>query len=86
MAPSSDGVVEIRVASRKDVDAVLDLWGQARSAAASLPDDDESVLRLVEHTDDALIVAEDEGRVVGALVAAWDGWRGNMYRLTVLPA
>jgi ribosomal protein S18 acetylase RimI-like enzyme len=22
---------------------------------------------------------------VGTLVAAWDGWRGNMYRLAVLP-
>jgi ribosomal protein S18 acetylase RimI-like enzyme len=23
------------------------------------------------------------GRVVGTLIAAWDGWRGNMYRLAV---
>ena len=30
-------------------------------------------------------VAEDDGRIVGTLVAAWDGWRGNMYRLAVLP-
>jgi ribosomal protein S18 acetylase RimI-like enzyme len=86
MASSSDGVVEVRVATPQDVDAVLDLWDEARSAAASTPDDTGSVLRLVEPAHDALLVAEHDGRIVGALVAAWDGWRGNMYRLAVLPA
>ncbi len=28
-------------------------------------------------------MAERGGRIVGALIAAWDGWRGNMYRLAV---
>jgi ribosomal protein S18 acetylase RimI-like enzyme len=32
-----------------------------------------------------LLVAEDGGAIVGALIAAWDGWRGNMYRLAVAP-
>jgi ribosomal protein S18 acetylase RimI-like enzyme len=35
---------------------------------------------------DGLLVAESDGRIVGALVAVWDGWRGNMYRLAVLPS
>jgi len=43
------------------------------------------LVRLTEHSDDALLVAELDGRVVGALVAAWDGWRGDMYRLAMLP-
>ena len=25
------------------------------------------------------------GRLVGTIVAGWDGWRGNLYRLAVLP-
>ena len=25
----------------------------------------------------------ETGAIVGALIAAWDGWRGNMYRLAV---
>lgn len=29
------------------------------------------------------MVAERDGEIVGALIAAWDGWRGNMYRLAV---
>jgi ribosomal protein S18 acetylase RimI-like enzyme len=31
----------------------------------------------------ALLVAERDGEIVGTLIAAWDGWRGNMYRLAV---
>jgi ribosomal protein S18 acetylase RimI-like enzyme len=29
--------------------------------------------------------AEAGGRLVGTIVAGWDGWRGNLYRLAVLP-
>ena len=66
-----------------DVPEVLALWERARSSAAVTPDDEAGVTRLV--TRDALLVAEANGRLVGTLVAAWDGWRGNMYRLAVLP-
>lgn len=31
----------------------------------------------------ALLVAERDREIVGVLIAAWDGWRGNMYRLAV---
>ena len=40
---------------------------------------------LIEHEGEALLVAELEKQVVGSLIAAWDGWRGNMCRLTVHP-
>ena len=77
--------IVIRVATRRDVLAVLDLWSCARSAAARTPDDVAGVERLIERSPDALLVAERDGRIVGVLIAAWDGWRGNMYRLAVLP-
>ena len=63
--------------------AVLDLWAQARSEHASTPDRVDDVERLVDESPAALLVAEREGEIVGALIAAWDGWRGNMYRLAV---
>jgi ribosomal protein S18 acetylase RimI-like enzyme len=66
-----------------DVPAVLDLWAQARSEHASTPDRLADVERLVENSPAALLVAERDDEIVGALIAAWDGWRGNMYRLTV---
>jgi ribosomal protein S18 acetylase RimI-like enzyme len=78
--------VSIRVARNDDLSGVLAVWEQARSATATTPDDAESVTQLIEHTPDALLVADCEGELVGVLVAAWDGWRGNMYRLAVLPA
>ena len=63
--------------------AVLELWVQARSEHARTPDRPEDVERLVDDSPAALLVAEQNGEIVGALIAGWDGWRGNMYRLAV---
>jgi ribosomal protein S18 acetylase RimI-like enzyme len=41
--------------------------------------------RLLTADPGALLVAEIDGLVVGTLIAASDGWRGNMYRLAVHP-
>jgi ribosomal protein S18 acetylase RimI-like enzyme len=62
---------------------VLSLWAQARSEHASTSDRLDDVERLVAEPPAALLVAERDGEIVGALIAAWDGWRGNMYRLAV---
>lgn len=62
---------------------VLSLWAQARSERASTSDRLDDVERLVAESPAALLVAERDGEIVGALIAAWDGWRGNMYRLAV---
>ena len=77
---------DIREATPADISAVLGVWAAARSAAARTPDDPESVLGLLERDPGALLVAEVGGEVVGVLIAGWDGWRGNVYRLAVLPA
>ena len=78
--------VAVRAATEADIDAVLDVWAEARSAAAQTRDDPEVVERLLERDPGALLVAEADGEVVGVLIAGWDGWRGNVYRLAVLPA
>jgi ribosomal protein S18 acetylase RimI-like enzyme len=77
--------VAIRAARHEDIPAVLTVWEQARSTAASIPDDAAGVALLIEHDPVALLVAEHDGQVVGTLIAGWDGWRGDMYRLAVLP-
>jgi len=77
--------VAIRTATAADVDAVLDVWNRARSVAARTPDTAEYVGQLLERDPGALLVAEADGELVGALIAGWDGWRGNLYRLAVLP-
>ena len=75
----------VRTAGLDDVDAVLEVWAAARSSAARTPDDREAVLRLLDRDAESLLVAEMDGRIVGTLIAGWDGWRGNVYRLGVLP-
>jgi ribosomal protein S18 acetylase RimI-like enzyme len=79
----SDGEITIRRGRRGDVRAVLDLWALARSDHAGTPDRAKDLERLVEDSPAALLVAEAPGQVVGVAIAAWDGWRGNIYRLAV---
>lgn len=73
----------IRSARATEIESVVELWDEA--AEPTVADDRMSIERLLEHDPEALMVAELGGVLVGTLVAAWDGWRGNMYRLAVLP-
>jgi ribosomal protein S18 acetylase RimI-like enzyme len=75
--------VTVRAARQEDLEAVLALWDGARSAHAVTEDAPGRVAGLIE--TESLFVAEDGGVIVGALIAAFDGWRGNMYRLAVAP-
>jgi len=60
--------VTIRAGGAGDLDAVLDLWAHARSAAAVTADTQEGLLRLIQRDAGALLVACAEERVVGALI------------------
>jgi ribosomal protein S18 acetylase RimI-like enzyme len=73
-----------RAATDKDVQPILDLWADARSDHAETPDTQKAIRTLLKTDPGSLLVAED-GEVIGALIAAFDGWRGNMYRLAVRP-
>lgn len=77
------GEIRVRRGAHDDVDAVLSLWSLARSRHASVPDRREDVEGLVEGGPAALLVAEAADEVVGTVIAGWDGWRGNVYRLAV---
>jgi ribosomal protein S18 acetylase RimI-like enzyme len=79
----TDAEINVRPAQPPDVAAVLELWAQARSGHASTADRLEDVERLLADSPAALLVAERDAEIIGALIAAWDGWRGNMYRLAV---
>ncbi len=64
---------------------MLELW-TAADAEPSHTDDAVSLAALVAHDPAALVVAEEHGRIVGSVIAAWDGWRGSIYRLVVAPS
>jgi len=77
----------VRTGQLDDAPAVLELWSLARSEHATTADQPGDIERLISESSSALFVAEaDRGEIVGALLAGWDGWRGNMYRLAVHPA
>jgi ribosomal protein S18 acetylase RimI-like enzyme len=67
-----------------DGPALLDLW-QRSEAEPSATDDIGSIARLIAEQPGGVLVAEVDGVIVGSLLALWDGWRGNLYRLAVDP-
>lgn len=79
----SNEEITIRRGRKQDAHAVLTLWAEERSEHARTLDRPGDVERLITDSPAALLVAERDGEIVGALIAAWDGWRGNMYRLAV---
>lgn len=85
MAPhrSVHGVV-IRPGSPRDITGVLEMWREA-AAVPSDTDDVEGLTTLVAHDPGALIVADEDGRIVGSIIVGWDGWRGAFHRLAVVP-
>ncbi len=64
--------------------ALLRPW--AESDATPSVTDTLADLRRVAASDRArCLVAEIDRRVVGSVIATFDGWRGNIYRLAVHP-
>jgi len=76
--------VVIRAATTDDVEAVLALWRTAAGPSAMV-DEATDIQRLLGRPTSALLVADDGGDLVGSIIAGWDGWRGNLYRVAVVP-
>jgi ribosomal protein S18 acetylase RimI-like enzyme len=74
----------VREARQEEVPAILRLWSEAY-VTLSFTDDAEQIERLFESDRASMLVAHEADDLVGTLIAAWDGWRGNMYRLAVHP-
>lgn len=74
----------IRPCRADECEAVLDIWRRAGSVP-TVTDDVESVRRVVTEGPATLLVAEVDGAVVGTIIAGWDGWRGAVYRVAVVP-
>ena len=63
---------------------MLALWERA-GAIPSPTDTLAELQRLVQTHGDGFLVAIQGNTVVGSVIAGWDGWRGNIYRLAVAP-
>ena len=76
---SRDSDDRIRSCRREELPEALSLWQESRGGRGKT-DDHPSLTRLLDRDEDSLLVAVRGGRIVGTLIAAWDGWRGNTHR------
>ena len=76
--------VAIRRGRPEDIARVLELWERA-DATPKPTDTPEGLAQLLAGPQAVLLLAEVDGRMAGTVIGGWDGWRGNIYRLAVLP-
>jgi len=76
--------MRIRHARYADIENILALWNDAE-AAPTVTDDASSIDRLIHRDRASFFVAEEDGALVGTLIAGYDGWRGHLYRMAVHP-
>jgi ribosomal protein S18 acetylase RimI-like enzyme len=75
----------IRACRPEEVEALLNLWHYA-DPGPSPTDTPEQVAEVIRDGAATVLVAVDRDLMVGSVIGAWDGWRGNIYRLAVLPS
>lgn len=75
----------LRTARPDDCERLIDFWAVAGENDGRPEDRPDLVARLLEHDPASVILAEVDGELVGTVVAGWDGWRANLYRLAVAP-
>lgn len=74
--------ISIRPCLPDESHRLLDFW-RAATVQATVTDNVEGVRTLFAQRTDAALLALTGDRIVGAVIAAFDGWRGNIYRLAV---
>jgi ribosomal protein S18 acetylase RimI-like enzyme len=75
----------LRPATDADVEALLAFWLEAGENDARPADSADAVRRQLQRDPEALVVVEVDGRILGSVIAGWDGWRAHVYRLAVHP-
>jgi ribosomal protein S18 acetylase RimI-like enzyme len=75
----------LRAASAVDVDDLIALWEEAAENGSRPPDTAEAVTALLRRDPQAVILADQDGVLIGSIIAGWDGWRYHLYRLAVRP-
>ena len=74
----------LRQCLEADIESVLELW-LAAGSTPSITDNSDTLLITINSAAALLILADIGGAVAGSIIAGFDGWRGNVYRLAVHP-
>ena len=76
----------IRAMTLQDYENVHELWMKIKGfAIRSIDDSKEGVERFLNRNPGISVVAEEDGKVVGAILCGHDGRRGCMYNVCVDP-
>jgi ribosomal protein S18 acetylase RimI-like enzyme len=76
----------VRPFKPSDRDALVRLWSSVFPDDPPRNDPDVMIDNKMTVRPELLLVAEDEGRLVGAAIAGFDGTRGWLYHVAVDPA
>jgi N-acetylglutamate synthase len=75
--------VLIREFTMADYDSAYELWTRTEGVGLSQADDPRNVAHFLERNPGLSFVAEDGGRIVGAVLCGNDGRRGFLHHLAV---
>ena len=76
--------MNIRVMEATDYDGVRNLWMSIKGfGIRSLDDSREGVERFLKRNPTTSVVAEEDGKIVGAILCGHDGRRGCLYHVCV---
>lgn len=76
----------IRAMKMEDYDKVYELWCTIKGfALRSIDDSKEGVERFLQRNPGISVVAEEDGKIVGAILCGHDGRRGCLYHVCVAP-
>lgn len=74
----------VRVMTIEDYDQVKELWNSIKGfGIRSMDDSREGVARFLKRNPTTSVVAEEGGKVVGAILCGHDGRRGCLYHVCV---
>ena len=74
----------VRECLEDEAGEVLEMWRRSQ-ATPSVTDTVGDIKRVVRCPTASALIAESGGRIIGSVFGSFDGWRGNIYRLAVLP-
>ena len=79
-------MIKIRIMDIRDYDGIYDLWMNTPGMGLnSLDDSREGISQFLKRNPTSCFVAEDEGKIIGAIMSGHDGRRGYIYHAAVLP-
>ena len=77
----------VRVMKIEDYDQIYTLWSKIKGfGIRSIDDSREGIERFLKRNPTTSVVAEEDGKIVGAILCGHDGRRGYIYHTAILPS